>query len=234
MSTSRYALYYAPPEGSALEDLARRWLGRDAVTGAPVLRVKSPGLKPARAEALTESPRFYGFHGTLKAPFALAEGCTADDLLAAVDAFAATRAPFTLPPLVVAPLGGFIALVPSASSPALDDLAQACVQVFDAFRAPPTEDHLARRHAAGLTAGQQAMLDRWGYPYVMDEFRFHLTLTGRIKDDGERAAAIETLRYVFGPVLGAPVPVVDLAVFHQPDRETPFRLVRRAPFSGGD
>lgn len=232
---ARFALYYAPPAGSVLEDLARRWLGRDVTTGERVERPAVAGIDPARAESLTESPRFYGFHGTLKAPFALAEGCRAEDLMAAVEAFSAARAPFSLPPLVVAPLGGFIALVPSAPSAMLDDLAAHCVQVFDAFRAPPSAADLEKRRAAGLTAGQQALLERWGYPYVMEAFRFHMTLTGRLDDDGERAATVAALRALFASVTAESLPVDGLSVFFQPDRTTPFRLLRRVPFaaSGG-
>ncbi|MBB4286990.1 DUF1045 domain-containing protein [Roseospira goensis] len=230
MVDDRFALYFAPPEGSALDRLGSAWLGRDARSGAALDRPMVPGLDPARAETLTDSPRFYGFHGTLKAPFALRAGTTADDLMAAVETFAATRTGFDLPALMVAPLGGFVALVPSAPAPALDELAAACVETFDAFRAPPSADELARRRAAGLTAGEQALLERWGYPYVMDAFRFHMTLTGRIADDGERAAVIEALRALFGPAIAAPVPVDGLAVFHQPERAAPFRLIRRVPF----
>lgn len=231
MSTSeRYAIYYAPPEELALADLGARWLGRDATTGARLDRPAVDGLSPERAEALTESPRFYGFHGTIKAPFTLAAGVSAEDLTAAVDRFAATRAVFPIPPLMVAPLGGFVALVPSAPSNDLMDLASACVETFHAVRAPANAAEVERRRAAGLTPGQQALLERWGYPYVMSEFHFHMTLTGRIEDDGERGAVIEALRRLFAPVTDAPLEVDGLAVFHQPDRETPFRLVHRARF----
>jgi putative phosphonate metabolism protein len=226
----RFAVYHAPPEGTPLADLAARWLGRDAATGAPLARPALPGLEPARAEVLTESPRFYGFHGTLKAPFALAGGATAGDLIAAVDRFAAGRCAFDIPPLRVRALGAFVALMPSAPAPALDDLAAACVRAFESLRAPPDAAELARRRAAGLTPAQQGNLERWGYPYVMDDFRFHMTLTGRIADDAERAAVAEGLAALFAPVLAGPESVAGLAVFHQPDRRSPFRLVHRAPF----
>ncbi|MQX37758.1 DUF1045 domain-containing protein [Roseospira navarrensis] len=226
----RYAIYHAPLPGSALDDRAAAWLGRDAETGTARARPDVPGVAAARAEALTESPRFYGFHGTLKAPFALAAGTTADDLLAAVDGFAADRAAVSLPPLRVAGLGPFLALVPTAPCPALDELAAACVQTFDPFRAPPDAAELARRRAAGLTAAQTILLERWGYPYVMDAFRFHMTLTGPIADADERGVVAEGLSGLFAPVLGAPEPVTGLCVFHQPDRTTPFRLIHRAPF----
>ncbi|KAA5604660.1 DUF1045 domain-containing protein [Roseospira marina] len=230
MTSPRYALYHAPEPGSPLAEQAVLWLGRDAETAEAREHPAVPGLDAGRIARLTASPRFYGFHGTLKAPFALAPGTTPDDLVAAVDRFAVDRAPFTIPPLTVAALGGFLALVPSAPSPALEDLAAACVQTFDGFRAPPAPDEVARRQAAGLTAAQAALLDRWGYPYVLGEFRFHMTLTGRIDDPAERAAVADALTHLFAPLLGAPEPVTGVAVFHQPDRTQPFRVIHRARF----
>lgn len=226
-SSGRFAVYYTPPDGSALADLAARWLGRDAASGAALDRPTLPGLDPARAEALTESPRFYGFHATLKAPFALAEGTTVADLIAAVDRFAAGRTAVLIPPLRVRTLGRFLALIPSEPAPALDELAAACVRAFDPFRAPPDPAELARRRAANLTAAQHRNLERWGYPYVMEDFRFHMTLTGRIDDEAERARIAQGLAALFAPVLDGEATVSGLAVFHQPDRETPFRLIHR-------
>ena len=227
--TGRHAIYWAPPAGSALARLGAAWLGRDAETGEAVPRAVALDMDPAQADALTESPRFYGFHGTLKPPFALSAGRSARDLADAVAAFAATRPAVTLPPLSVIAIGRFIALVPSAPVPALDALAAACVTDLDAFRAPPDPADLARRHAAGLSARQGDLLARWGYPYVMEEFRFHLTLTGPIVDDADRAAVLDALRDLCAPVCAAPPPLDALALFHQPDRGSPFRLVARVP-----
>ena len=52
------------------------------------------------------------------------------------------------------------------------------------FARPPGAAELERRRKAGLSAAQEKMLLRWGYPYVLDEFRFHLTLTGRLQPEG--------------------------------------------------
>lgn len=232
---ARYAIYAAPPSGSALADLGNRWLGRDVVTGAALDRPPLPdGLTAQGADALTAGPRHYGFHGTLKAPFALRAGTTRDDLIAAVDRFAERRTPILVPSLTVASLGRFVALVPSAPCEALNSLAADCVESFDGFRAPPAAEDLARRRAAGLTATQQALLDRWGYPYVMEDFRFHMTLTGPIDDADTRTRVTRALRDLFSPVTSAPVAIESLAVFHQPNRTTPFRLYHRAPLSGPD
>ena len=68
MSFTRYAIYYLPPAG-ALADFGARWLGWDVRRGAAAVQLDLPGLRDA-----TEAPRKYGFHGTLKPPFRLAEG----------------------------------------------------------------------------------------------------------------------------------------------------------------
>ena len=100
---------------------------------------------------------------------------------------------------------------------------------FDAYRAPPDAAELAKRHAAGLTPRQAELLARWGYPYVLDEFRFHLTLTGPIADAAERTRVAGLLRPLVAPLLGQPMPVRELCLFHQPDRAAPFRLIQRFP-----
>ena len=190
-----------------------------------------PGLESAEAETITESPRFYGFHGTLKAPFALATGVDRAGLTAAARRLAARRERFDLPPLKVAALGKFIALVPAAPCPALDALAAACVRELDGLRAPAAPEEAARRKAAGLSRREAELLDLWGYPFVLDAFRFHMTLTGRIDDDSRRAHLVAALSDLFAPVTLRPGPLDALSVFHQPDRSTPFRIIERVPLA---
>jgi hypothetical protein len=100
---------------------------------------------------------------------------------------------------------------------------------LDAFRAPPDESELAKRRKAGLSARQEAMLTRWGYPYVMDDFRFHLTLTGRLpRADRRRVAALIEARL---PPLPAPFALDEVAlVGERPDGF--FELIERAALKG--
>ena len=43
------------------------------------------------------------------------------------------------------------------------------------------DDWCTTQHGkSGLTDRQEALLTQWGYPYVMEEFRFHITLTGAL------------------------------------------------------
>ena len=61
---------------------------------------------------LTEDPRKYGFHATLKAPMSLAPGKTEAGLVAACESFAATPRPIPVIEPVVDSISGFIAVVP--------------------------------------------------------------------------------------------------------------------------
>jgi len=178
----RHAIYWLP-EGP-LGAWGAAWLGWDPGTGQEV-----PHPDPALA-SLTEEPRRYGVHATLKAPFRLAPGRTEDELAQALAAFAARRGPAEAPGLRLARIGRFLALVPEDDA-AINALAAACVTELDPFRAPPSSAELQRRRAAGLDAAEEANLLRWGYPYVLDRFRFHVTLSGPL-DQGqeERVRAI--------------------------------------------
>jgi putative phosphonate metabolism protein len=229
--TTRFALYVAPPADHPLHGFAARWLGWDPESGETHDPEPAAGFSASRIAALTAEPRRYGFHGTLKPPFRLAEGCSDSMLIAALERFAARHAPVRLPALQIAALGTFLALRPSAPCPAIDDLAAACVRDFDAFRAPPSEAELARRRQAGLTPRQESHLARWGYPYVLEDFRLHFTLTGSIDNTAERAALLEHLSAEVAPLLRSPMIVSELCLFAQSGSDAPFRIVGRYRFN---
>lgn len=226
----RYAVYFAPPPACPLGRFAAEWLGRDPFTDTVLPRGSWPGLDPARHEAITASPRRYGFHATLKAPFAPAEGVTRGDLHGAVEALAARHAPFELP-LRLGVLSGFLALVPARPSAALAALAAACVRELDPLRAPLGESELARRRRSPLTPAEDAHLLRWGYPYVLDRFRFHMTLTERLQEPelGQVRALLEE-RLV--PLCEAPLRFDALTVFEEPGPGAPFAVTGRYALRG--
>lgn len=172
----RYGVYVVP-EGEVYER-ASAWLGWDAVAAAEVGQPEAD--LPLSLAEITETPRKYGFHGTMKPPFPLAPGTDLESLKSAIAHLAARCTPVELPGLTLARLGHFLALVPNAPSPALARLAASCVTEIDPFRAAPSAEELARRRRAGLSAAQEALLTRWGYPYVLEEFRYHMTLTGKL------------------------------------------------------
>jgi putative phosphonate metabolism protein len=234
MQQARYALYYAPAAGSALEDFGARWLGRSVCSGKAVEQLFVPGLSVQDLADLTAEPRRYGFHGTLKPPFALATGTTVAQLEQAVAAFCAGRQSFELPPWSLRWLGSFVALVPAVPCPALQDLAADCVRAFDLFRAPPSDTELAKRRAKGLTPRQEAHLLRWGYPYVMDEFRFHLTLSGSVHNSDQRAALETSLERHTAPLRQQAAPMTEVALYRQEEPQAAFVLHRRFAFGDAD
>lgn len=174
MQYTRYAIYYMPPKG-ALADFAAAWLGWDSARGTPVCQPDVPGLSD-----ITRTPRKYGFHATLKAPFQPAEGVTFDALRIVTEQMAQTCAPATSEGLDLTRMGRFLALTPRGDTAGIDRIAAHIVRHMDRYRAPLSEAEFARRRKAHLSARQDAQLVRWGYPYVMEDFRFHLTLTGRL------------------------------------------------------
>lgn len=225
----RFAIYFAAPEGSALEAFGRSWIGRDHVTGAPVEPPRVEGLSAARQREVAAFPRHYGFHATLKAPFELAPGRRRDELVTALAGFAGLRRPFAAPPVEVRALSSFIAFKLSARSVEMEALAADCVATFEPFRAPLRTVEIERRRAAGLSARQDRYLLAWGYPYVFEEFDFHMTLTGRLQDP-ERRQALDALRTLAAPLTGVPLLVDGVSLYEQPERDRPFRLTARFPF----
>ena len=225
---TRYALYWCPAPGTALHDLGGRWLGRDAASGERPAPPRVEGVAPERFAAITASARRYGFHTTLKAPFTLAEGVGAAALERAVALFAARWEAFEAR-LEVASLDGFVALTLARPTPAVRWLADDVVRAFEPLRAPPTADELARRRVGGLTPRQDARLAAYGYPYVFEDFAFHVTLSARL--DGEEARAVAAAAEAwFAPALAKPVPIDALAAFEEPEAGADFTLKYRYRF----
>ena len=183
----RYAIYFTPPRDSPLTRLAASWLGRDPFTGSSVPPPSVTGFTPAEIAFHTAAARRYGFHATLKAPFQLAASETEARLAQAVADFAAESEPFAIPRLAIGQIDRFFALLPTSPVAELDALAGNVVKAFDRFRSPLTEAEIERRNPDALSAEEFRNLCQWGYPYVFDAFRFHMTLTGRVAA-GEAAA----------------------------------------------
>ncbi|MCB1357040.1 MAG: DUF1045 domain-containing protein, partial [Maritimibacter sp.] len=167
---------------------------------------------------------------TLKPPFRLASGSTPARLRADLEALAAAMAPARVPGLKLAPLGGFLALVPEGDSAGLARLAAETVAGLDHHRAPAPAEETTRRRAAGLSPRQEAHLATWGYPYVMDDFRFHLTLTGHLAP-AALAATATALEGLIAPVLPEPFAVDALSLMGE-DRQGDFHLLHRVALTG--
>lgn len=211
----RYAVYFAPQPATALGRLGERWLGLSARTGA-----RTPA--PTRFVA---SPRRYGFHATLKAPMRLARGIAEEDLLASVKSLAKLLQPVDLGILELRRLGGFLALMQAnGSHDEISNLAWSCVRSLDHLRAALKPEDIARR--PGLKQIEQDNLLQWGYPYVADQFRFHLTLTSAL-GDAELREAEAAFRKVAGGLLDEPVTLDALSVFGDPGAPDTFRQIER-------
>lgn len=209
--TARYALYYCPDPDGPWGRFGEAWLSH------------------ADARVIAEARR-YGFHATLKAPFRLAPGMRLDQLVDELDRHCAAHAAFDVPRLVLARMDDFLALLPAAPEPRLDAIAASCVRNFERFRAPPSQTEIARRYRAGLTPLQEANLARWGYPHLLESFRFHLSLTGRLLGFSESAIEVhwrEATSRLAG--LGEEPLLIDaISVSVEPAAGAPFRVIHRA------
>ncbi|PBB81382.1 hypothetical protein CK218_06770 [Mesorhizobium sp. WSM3879] len=220
----RYAIYFTPRQDEPLARIAANWLGRDPF-GAPTRPVEGVGdLSAAEVAFHTASARRYGFHATLKAPFRLAPSETEASLRAALDDFAEATPPVVIPRLVVGQIDGFFALVPESPFEPLNNFAGEVVRAFDRFRAPLTEAEIERRSPDSLKPDEFRNLCQWGYPYVFETFRFHMTLSGRVgpQESPRLRAAIDSL---FADVLQRPVPVDALTLFVETEPGAPFMVL---------
>ena len=225
----RYAIFFAPLADDPLNTAAAKWLGRDVFSGKLIDRPSLvEGIDQANFDELTSSARRYGFHGTLKAPFELAEGKTVEDLEMALQAYCKGLSPFTLPTFVVGQLGAFFALRPSTISVKLKALASGIVRDFDVFRAPLEEKDIARRNPDKLTESQRENLYTWGYPYIFEDFRFHMTLTNPVPE-ALAGAFSEALERHFSPHIGKPRDVLSLALYEESERGAAFVVRRQFP-----
>lgn len=227
-NSPRYAIYYAPQSGSALDRFGAHLLGYDAYARTELPFPDGMALSVPDWQELTGDPRKYGFHATLKAPISLADGKAEAELLAACAAFAETRRPIPVITPTVNEISDFIAIVPAGPAAELEALAADCVREFDSFRTPLTAEDRARRNPSKLTPRQCDYLDRWGYPYVMEEFRFHMTLTGRLPAE-RRETIVAILRERFATLNMTSLSIDRIALFRQDSRSTRFRIVGHWP-----
>jgi len=228
MEFQRFAIYYTAPAGP-LADFGAAWLGWDVATGLPVQHPIIHGLDDD-ISALTETPRRYGFHGTIKPPFRLAMGKTLDALQSETKALCDELQPLSLDGLELSKLGRFLALTVKGDAASLGALASKVVMTLDEFRAQPSEAELAKRRRANLSEGQETNLMQWGYPYVLEEFHFHLTLTGRLKEN-HAVVLRDILRPALTHILPTPFKITDLTLAGE-DSTGRFHEISRFPLLG--
>lgn len=211
----RYAIYYCPQAGTALATFGQAWLSS---------RARVASIAPQRLDELLHDARRYGWHATVRAPFSLMPGNTFDDLRRAVVSIANTMHAFDLP-LRLDSLAGFLALRPESASGRIDALAATCLHALHPLCAPLDED-ARRRRAHGLDMVERDLLRRYGYPYVLDRYRFHMTLAAPASPPEERALRVA----IAGHGMDAAVAHIDaLAICCEPFPGADFEALEQIP-----
>lgn len=220
MRFTRYGVYFTPRPG-AFADAGAAWLGWDLTAGRAV---------GTTDDAVAARPRKYGFHGTIKPPFRLAQDTTTEGLKEALEALSRRLAPVALDGLTLSRIGSFLALTPVGDVRDLAELAGHAVRDLDVFRAPPTDGELARRRQSNLTPLQEENLRNWGYPYVMEAFKFHMTLTGPLARDQVGKVMADANTY-FGDLPPRPFVIDSLTLVGERDGEM-FHEIHRYTLTG--
>lgn len=223
MQFRRFAVYHLPD--GALGDFGASWLGWDVRAGAAVAH---PDDLSDAAE-VTQTPRRYGFHATLKAPFRLAQGREVQELALALRMICDRLAPFALE-LAPSRDWGFAALRPRHQPPELIALESSVVTRLDEFRAPLNTEEYDRRRPDALPAQARKHLDHWGYPFVLDLFSYHLTLSGALVPEAAGTLLAE-LSPRLAPLIAAPMPVTAAALVGE-DEAGFFHLIEEFPLRG--
>lgn len=221
----RYALYFTPDHDHKLTRAGAGWLGRDAFSGEENCRAdKIDSAVEEGRQRWTAKPRRYGFHATLVAPFQLQAGLAQDDVLQAAETFAAQSQPFQIQRLELARLDDFLALIPAQKNAELDQLASAAVDHFTSLRAPLDAASIQRREGDHLSDRHRAYLELYGYPYVKEDFRFHMTLTASLT--GPEADYLQPiLNNLLAPALAGPIAVDTVSLFVEPSPGAPFTVL---------
>ena len=228
-SPHRYAIYFSPTEGTSLLRLGNEWLGRDPATGTSFVPTLPDKITESEWSRVTETAARYGFHATLKPPFQLAEGVALPELREALTAFVERQSVILAPPLMVGTVGHFLALILSEESVVFSNFAADCVREFDRFRAPASESEIAKRLHDSLTQREREHLLRWGYPYVLDTWKFHMTLTCSL-DQNSLEIFRKHLRLRFAEICKEPLQIDAISLFEEPEPGKPFRLLERFRF----
>ena len=195
---ARLALYWAP---RFRRPAARSWAppGWAAMPRA-ARRCRSPGVPGLDIAELTADPRGYGLHATLEAAL------PARPVLGGGGGARPRRwrrgwRPSTCRRWRCRTCDGFLALRESAPCPGLQALADACVEALDPCRAPARGGRAGAATPIGPDPRQEALLARSGYPYVFEEWRFHVTLTRRLTP-AEKAVVLPAVTDFLGDGAG--------------------------------
>jgi hypothetical protein len=217
----RYALYWTPTPGTALAEFGALWFGG----------FDTFGLAPDLAARARKAPAPYGLHATLKAPFRLREEASPRDLKEALGDFCESRRPPAAGRLHFARHQRYLTLMLKRNEADVDWLAAECVTHFDRFRAPLAEEDRKRREIDRMSPPQAALMEKFGYPYVLSEFRFHVSLAGPL-EDAEIDEVEQALAPRIAPLLEAPLQIRELTLLGELHDGAVFQPVSRHAFKG--
>ncbi len=226
--TARFAIYFAPEIGSNLHTIGSQWLGRDSSSGQSIKQPNIKGISSNYFFSVTKTPRLYGFHATLKAPFRLNKRFTLKDLRSKIQRLSALSEPFSVN-LKVQKLGNFIALMMDPNERKMQNLASKLVKNLDQFRAPLHQEEIAKRRMSNLTNSEDENLLAWGYPYVLNDFRFHMTLTERIQYRSDQEFIINAASSHFSKSLDTAIMVNSVSLFFQENSKANFLQIEQFP-----
>ncbi len=229
----RFALYYTAEQGSFGQNFGRHWFGHCLETGqaCPIMPHHALPWDLETHRRYTAIAARYGFHATLKPPFYMQQGLSYQDLDQALLAFTAQQLEISSGPLKLSRISSFLALVPTDPVTSLSAFAAQCIQQFDSFRAPPTEQELTRRRQKTLSPAQEIHLQKWGYPYVLDCFRFHITLTANLTE-AEQEKIVSFLQNNILPFQKTDFHIREICLCGEPygdQQNMPFQLLKRYP-----
>ncbi len=225
-SFTRYAIYYTPQPGTALAAFGRSWFGR-ANDGVTLQAFSDAGLAGTSfAKLAVAAGRYTGLHALFRAPFAPRHGIGPDAIKTRLINFAARRKPVETGPLTLSRAGRFLVLRPVEATPALDWLAAQCVATFEDFAAPPSDTEREEYASPNLSDYQRLLLESFGDPYVLSEYRFSITLTGPL-DTAHLERVAQALWPVLEEICAFGVTVDGLSMFGDGGGRSPMRLVGR-------
>ena len=229
--TPRYAVYFTPAPDTPWWQAGSHWLGRCANTDAVLPQPALTGWSPAEQLLATAQPRRYGWHATLKAPFHLALAVSETDVCKAIASIAQAHKSVPLHGLVMQYVGDCLALTLDNPIDAVAAVASHCVQDLRPLSAPLTPVDIARRRRAELSLQQDAYMLQWGYPYVFEEFRLHITLSGPLTHH----SAMQRENFKLGALQHfeslPPMTLDGLALFRESAPGDAFEYVARWPLS---
>lgn len=218
----RYAVYYVPHHESDLAVFGKSWFGYDLSEGETDRNLHGLDLELVRR--VTAKPARYGMHATLKAPFYLAEGYSLEQLLDKADRFSKKRKKFTLGKLKIGWHGNTMVLIENQKNHQINQFASQCVLKFEDFRAPLTMKERTRRLEQNLNLHQRLMLEELGYPYVLSEFQFHVTLTDNMTE-AEKEKIVPALEMTLDGILEKPCEIDGIAIVGDPGNNQPFQMI---------